>query len=293
MQNKERKNKGGLTIHPLFLLVGIYYAFKGELMVFLLSTLVAMQHELAHALAASRLGYRLDKVVLMPFGAMIDGDLEGLTKKDEIYVALAGPLCNLCTAIVFLALWWLYPSTYPFTDTAFYASLSIFAVNLVPAYPLDGGRVLKNALFSSLLKKYDPEKAREKSAKICKGITLFFALCLAGIFAWLCIQKTVNITILFFSLFLAVGALGKEKDSRYVKIEFSKKKALTRGMVVKRVAILSTAPLKKALSFLCEGEYLVLDIYDENECFLGELTQNRLAEALLERDIYTPIGNVI
>ena len=121
-------------------------------MIFILSTLVALQHELAHAFAAAKLGYRLNKVVLMPFGALIDGDLEGLTKKDEICVALAGPICNLFTAILFVALWWMYPATYPFTDTAFYASVSIFAVNLIPAYPLDGGRVLKNLLFTHFIK---------------------------------------------------------------------------------------------------------------------------------------------
>ncbi len=293
MKKKNIKNKSGLTIHPLFLLVGIYYAFKGELMIFLLSTLVALQHELAHAIEASKLGYRLDRVVLMPFGALIDGDLEGLTNKDELKVALAGPFCNLCTAIFFLAIWWLYPSAYPFTDTAFYASLTIFFVNLIPAYPLDGGRVLKNLLFTHFLKAGETQKAREKSDKICKKITVCFSLVCLAIFTVFCFQKKTNFTLLFFAFFLLVSALKKTNDSQYVKIEFSQKKALERGMVVKRVAVLSTVTLKRALSFLSEGEYVVFVIYDENERFLGEITQNRLAELLMEQDLYTPLGNWI
>ena len=153
--------------------------------------------------------------------------------------------------------------------------------------------MLKNVLFSRFVKRQTPESARKKAAKICRGITLFFALGLAAVFVMLCTQKTVNVTILFFALFLAVGAFSKEQDRRYVKIEFSQKQALSRGMIVKRVAILSTATLKKAISFLCEGEYLVLAVYDENERFLGELTQNRLSELILEKDIYTPIANVL
>ena len=293
MRNKERKNTSGLSIHPLFLLVGIFYALTGELMLFLLSTLVALQHELAHALAAARLGYRLNKVVLMPFGALIDGDLENLTAKDEICVALAGPLCNFCTAVVFLALWWLYPSTYPYTDTAFYASLSIFAVNLIPAYPLDGGRVLKNALFTRFVKKKTPQQAKEQSATICKAVTLVFALGLAVAFVVLCIKKVFQPTLLFFALFLLIGALEKGTDKRYVKIQFSKKKELLRGMVVKRVAISSAAPLKKALAFLCDGEYLVLAVYDEQERFIGELTQNQLSELIAKQNVYTPIGSLL
>ena len=289
MKEEKRKDKGGVKIHPLFLFVGMYYALTGELFVFFLSTLVAVQHELAHALAAAKLGYQLNKVVLMPFGALIDGDLEGLRWKDEIFVALAGPLCNLCTALLFLALWWLYPSTYPFTDTAFYASLTIFAVNLVPAYPLDGGRVLKSALFSRFCKRVEPQKAREKSTTICKAITLLFALCFLAIFIFLCTKNMVNVSILFFALFLGVSAFTK-KDSNYCKIEFSQKKALTRGVPVKRVAILSSAPLKKALAFIVDGEYLVLSVYDDDERYLGELTQNELAELFLTQDVYASIA---
>lgn len=290
MKEQKRKDKGGVKIHPLFLFVGMYYALTGELFVFFLSTLVAVQHELAHALAAAKLGYRLNKVVLMPFGALIDGDLEGLRWKDEIFVALAGPFCNLCTALLFLSLWWLYPSTYPFTDTAFYASLTIFAVNLVPAYPLDGGRVLKNALFSHFCKRVEPQAAKEKSAIICKKITLLFSCCFLALFILLCVKQQVNVSILFFALFLAVSAFTKEKDSCYCKIEFSQKKALARGMPVKRVAILSSAPLKKALALIVDGEYLVLSVYDDDEEYLGELTQNELAELFSTQDVYAPIS---
>ena len=293
MRSNKRENKGGLSIHPLFLLVGIYYAIKGELMVFFLSTLVALQHELAHAFSAARLGYKLNKVVLMPFGALIDGDLEGLTKKDEICVALAGPFCNLCTAVLFVALWWMYPATYPFTDTAFYVSISIFAVNLIPAYPLDGGRVLKNILFSHFLKGENTEKAREKSMKICKVVTIFFAGLMLAVFVLSCVENKANVTLLFFALFLSVGVFEKDGDGHYVKIEFSQKQALLRGMVIKKVALSSTVPIKKALSFVSEGEYLIVSIYDEKEEFLGEITQNELAEFFIEKDIYTPIKEIL
>ena len=49
-----------------------------------MSALVAVQHECAHAFAAAKLGYKLNAIVLMPFGAVIDGDLRGISFKDEI-----------------------------------------------------------------------------------------------------------------------------------------------------------------------------------------------------------------
>ena len=98
----------------------------------MLSCLVAVQHECAHAFAAAKLGYKLNKIVLMPFGAVIDGDMRGITFKDEIFVAICGPLCNLITAAFFVAVWWFAPTMYAFTDTAFYSSLAIALVNLLP-----------------------------------------------------------------------------------------------------------------------------------------------------------------
>lgn len=294
MPKQDNKQKGGLKIHPLFLLVGIYYTVTGELFIFLLSTLVALQHELAHALAAAKLGYKLNKITLMPFGALIDGDLDGLTGKDEIFVATAGPFCNLCTAALFLALWWLYPSTYPFTDTAFYASLAIFAVNLIPAYPLDGGRVLKSMLILRFQKSSFPEHSKIKASKICKIITLMFSIFGVGIFLLFCLQGKINVSILFFSIFLAVSCFGKDKQEHcYIKMQFCNVNALSRGMLIKRVAILQSAPLKKAVSFVGEGEYLILSVYDEQENFLGELTQNQLNDAFAQNNIYTPIGSVL
>ena len=132
-----------LQLHPLFVAVGIVYSFTGDLPLFLLSGLVALQHECAHAFAAAKLGYALNKIVLTPFGAVIDGDLKHISLKDESLVAICGPLCNLATAFFFAAIWWFEPTMYAFTDTAYYASLTIATINLLPAYPLDGGRIFK------------------------------------------------------------------------------------------------------------------------------------------------------
>lgn len=146
MERVSHKERFYFTIHPLFLLFGVFYALTGRFFLFLTYTLTAVMHEFAHAAAAARVGYRLRRIVLMPYGAIIRGDLEGISFKDEIFVALAGPLANAAAALGFIALWWLFPDAYPYTDTAAFASLGIAAVNVLPAYPLDGGRVLFCAL---------------------------------------------------------------------------------------------------------------------------------------------------
>ncbi len=270
-------------LHPLFLAVGVWYAFTGELFLFFLSTLVAVQHECAHAFAAAKLGYKLNAVVLMPFGAVIDGDLKGISLKDEIFVAVCGPLCNLVTALFFGALWWFAPTTYAFTDTAFYSSVAIALVNLLPCYPLDGGRILQCSL-ARLLSKRSAEQAKseQKARAICRAITLGFALTFLLLFLVQCIRKAPNFTLLAFGVFLLVGGFGNgDKSAVYEKLSFSFTPSMQKGVEIRRVAILADSPIKDAFRFLARGYYLVLEVYDGEGRHLFNLPQNQLS-ALFE-----------
>ena len=111
---------GGVTlkIHPLFYLFGLYYALTGRIFIFIVYTIVALVHELGHSFVAERLGYRLKSIVLMPYGAVIGGDVKNLRLRDEIAVAAAGPLLNFAIGIFFVATWWIFPDTYDYTSLA-------------------------------------------------------------------------------------------------------------------------------------------------------------------------------
>lgn len=282
-----------LRLHPLFLLVGVWYAFTGELFIFLLSALIAIQHECAHAFAAYKLGYRLNAIVLMPFGAVIDGDLKGISFKDEIYVAFCGPLCNLLTALLFVALWWFQPTMYAFTDTVVYSSLSVALVNLLPAYPLDGGRVLYCCLANSFSKKQlTPAKAEEKAKKFCFLITILFAVFFLLFFLLQCLQKQPNFSLLAFGLFLLAGAFGnKKKDAVYEKIDFSFLPPLKKGVEIRRVAILADSPIKDLFPFLSRGSFLVFEVYDRQAHLLFELPQTHLSRFFSEAE--TPYESLL
>ena len=264
-----------LKLHPLFLAVGVWYCFTGELFLFLMSCLVAIEHECAHAFAAAKLGYKLNRIVLMPFGAVIDGDLSGISLKDEIYVAICGPLCNLLTAIFFVAWWWLTPTMYAFTDTACYTSVAIALVNLLPAYPLDGGRIFRCVLARALAKNQANEyKAEAKAEKICRAVTLAFS---EGFFAMFFFVSPKNLSLLLFGGFLFLGSFGNKERSAYRRMDFSCKEALKKGIELKRVAVLGTCAIKDVLGYLSRGSYLVLEVYDENEQYLFDLPQNELS----------------
>ncbi len=293
-QNNPKKGKEGgkpsfffrprfVRVHPLFLLSGIFYACTGELFLFLMSAFVAIQHECAHAFAAAKLGYKLNAIVLMPYGAVIDGDLRGISFKEEIFVALSGPICNLVTAFFFVALWWLFPSLYPFTDAAAYASLSIALVNLLPAYPLDGGRVLQCALARAFSRSTPNQNEGEKRAKrVCKIITVLFAALLLFLFIAQVVNGQANLTLLLFGVFLVVGAKGSGQ-ANYERAGFAFYPDLKRGVEIHRIAISDECEIKTAFKFLARGSYLLLDVF-HGEQFAFTLSQNELSEWFLRAD---------
>ena len=282
-----------LTLHPLFWLVGVWFCLTGRLFLFLMSCFVALQHECAHAFAAAKLGYKLNRIVLMPFGAVIDGDLHGISLKDEITVAVWGPLCNLITAGFFVALWWLMPDSYAFTDTACYASLSVALVNLLPAYPLDGGRIFRCAL-ARFLARTKPQAVAERAAeRIGQGITFAFVAALVGGFAYGCAHGEVQVTLCTFAAFLLTSAFGNRNQASYARMDFTASDGFLRGLEIKRVAVSGKCAVKDVLRHLTRGAYLVLEVYDEQENHLFDLSQNEFSEAFLAAPSpYTRIENL-
>ena len=268
-----------LSVHPLFFLVGIASAFTGGLLTFLSACLAAIEHECAHAFAARRYGFRLDKIVLMPYGAVISGDITGLSPKEEFFVALAGPLANLLTALGFTALWWFFPDTYPFTEAAAYVSYSLFFINLLPAYPLDGGRILGLVL---------RPVCKKKTKLVLRIITLLISLGIAGWFVYTCFSVP-NFSMLIFACLLCAGAFG---GGKYAKLHFSHKKSFQRGVEERRIAISSSCALKEGLRFLRDDKYLVFVLYDGEE-FLGELSEGEFLDCLEKFDYATPLRNCL
>lgn len=277
---------GGInfSVHPLFFVFGFYYAATGKIFVFIIYTVVAVLHELGHSFVAAGAGYRLKKITLMPFGAVVSGKLDGMKLKDEIKIALAGPFINLAVGLLFVASWWIYPESYAFTDLAAEANFSMAIVNLLPIFPLDGGRVLSASL--SIL------MGDDKAFFICRIISVVFSLLLAALFVISAFNQ-INLSLLFFAAFVVFGALSRHKENKYVKLYTApEEEGLLRGMPYKKQALSINATVKKLMLCLDERAINEVVVFDGDRQ-VTTLSQKRIGEIVEKADLYSPIKKYV
>lgn len=234
-------------------------------------------HELGHATAARRYGVKTRDITLLPIGGV--ARLERIPEKpsQEIVVALAGPAVNVAIAGILLAV---------FAGTGvglkiladpvmlqqnFFARLLAYNVflalfNLIPAFPMDGGRVLRALLATRL----DYMRATQIAANVGQGIALLFGL--LGILG--------NPILLFIALFVFIGA-GAEAAAVQMRSAFLGV-PVSRAMIRDFRALQADEPLSRAVELLLNGhqqDFPVLGMVDGEEG-VGILTRADLLTAL-------------
>jgi Zn-dependent protease/predicted transcriptional regulator len=138
-----------------------------------------LAHELMHSLVAQASGIPVKSITLFIFGGISLISAEPKKPKVELRIALAGPLTSFALGIIFWAIWFVLPDTIEFevvTVVAFWLgwiNLLLAAFNLVPGFPLDGGRVLRAILW---WRSRDLRRATKIATNIGRGIGLLFIL---------------------------------------------------------------------------------------------------------------------
>lgn len=198
-----------VPIHPTFFVLAIWFFVSGECAEFFVLTGVVLLHELAHFLAAKKFGYRLTSFYLAPYGVALNYKDGKFDPKDEIFIALAGPLINIVLCVVILALWWLFPITYCYTKAIFETSLFLVLFNLLPAYPLDGGRALV-ALLSEKI-------SRKTALKISMIFNIAFCVIFFGLFVASCFFS-YNPTLALMVVFLLSGIMDSNFEGKYERV---------------------------------------------------------------------------
>ncbi len=259
------------SIHPLFLAAGLLTVIFGGFPVFVIYALTALLHECGHIFCASKLGYDCSRVSLMPYGAAAVCDIEEISPGDEIKLALAGPAVNALICVICAGLWWFFPLSYPYTESIFSASAVMLVINVFPAYPLDGGRVLKCVLSRFV---------KVKTALICcRALSGALAAALAAAFAFV-----RNPSFIVFAAFLACSAFTRGNVAPRIKFAAPVNR---RGKEIKYVMLTPQSTFRDAFRHLDGKKYVIFQFFSDG--VLDEVDEKELFEKLSDKSVYDRI----
>ncbi len=288
-----------IKMHFSFILIVVWGALfyggsagplYGVLVTLALFSLVLL-HELGHSLAAMAYGIPVKDIILLPIGGV--ARLERMPEKplQELVVALAGPLVNVVLAaillpvVIGLGVW--NGSFMAFTQAGLagllsfllLANISLAVFNMIPAFPLDGGRVLRAIL--GFFTDY------QKATKIAVRIGRLMALAL-GIYA--IISGQIFLALIAFFIFIVGGQEGQAVAARGLL------RRIQAGQIVNshRVALSPHATIDQIAPMVMGGNqtnYAVLDPISGE--LLGVTTGQRVARALANGNRYLDITEVM
>jgi Zn-dependent protease/predicted transcriptional regulator len=243
-------------------------------------------HEFGHALTARQFGIATRDITLLPIGGL--ARLERMPQRplEEFLVAIAGPAVNVVLAALLFA--WLIASgdwepvddlsvaRGSFAERLLVVNVGLVLFNLLPAFPMDGGRVLRALLASRL----PHARATQIAATIGQGMAILFGfLGLLG-----------NPMLLFIALFVWIGAA---QEAGVVEM-----KTVLAGIPVRRAMITDfrvltpVSTLQDAVDLVLTGSQQDFPVVDQGRV-TGILARSKLVSALTQHDRSTPVDVVM
>lgn len=242
---------------PAFIMLGVFAFISENGIAFTAYMSALFLHESAHALMVYMLGCDIREIYLLPYGCRMK--IENMESAwDELIIALCGPVCSF---ICFMGCR-LIPGAEQFSEANMYIAL----INLMPVFPLDGGRAL-NALLTML------GIVPRRMARAVTTLCISCIMCAAGIIAG-------NATMIIFAVFLFGEGIGTWKESSTgftAHMKNIRSIAAGRGVRVQHIALRQEATLGTALSYGI-GKYAVYCILDGSMREIARVDGIRLSE---------------
>lgn len=255
---------------------------------FVLSLFVCVVlHEFGHALTGRRYGVKTKNIVLLPIGGV--ANMEKMPEKpiQELWVALAGPAVNVVIAAIIGAILFAQgkmqlpadPSgainTGNFMFNLFVVNLWLVIFNMIPAFPMDGGRVLR----ALLAMRYDKVKATNIAAKL--GQILGIGFIGLGLF--------YNVWLVFIGIFIFLGA-GNEASYESTQALLSRYRVA--DVLMRQFTTLHVWDrLDKAVALLLNGQEKEFLVEDDNR-IVGVLTREDIIRGLQQSNTDITVGRI-
>lgn len=248
--------------------------------------LCVILHEFGHALTARKYGIKTRDITIYPIGGV--ARLERMPEKpiEELWVALMGPAVNVVIAAGLFAYLFLTSSLIPlseltiatgsFLERVMTVNILLVLFNLIPAFPMDGGRVLR----ALLAMRIDYVRATQIAANIGQGLALLFGF--IGLFG--------NPSLLFIAFFVWIGA-SQESSATQMKNAISGI-PVGRAMLTDYKSLSPRDPLSRMAQLILAGSQHDFPVID-NDRVVGVVTRDDFLNALTRDGQNTAVSAVM
>ena len=245
-------------------------------------------HELGHALTAAHFGVKTRAIVLWPLGGVAQLEQIPDEPREEFLIAAAGPAVTVVIALLLFVILRLagvpldprnvMGSGGSFLERLLWINVVLAVFNLLPAFPMDGGRILR----ALLAMRMDHGRATKIAAGIGQAFALAFGL--YGLFV------SGNVWLVFIAFFVWIAAASEARASRF--------KTALDGITVSRVMITNVQtlapndPLSAAVNHVVAGFQHDFPVVDNGKV-VGVLTRSDLLRAVAEGRSGATVGDIM
>lgn len=253
-----------IHINPLFFIFLVVIGLLNLLPQFLSVFIIAVLHELSHALCSYMLGNRTIKFFVHPWGVCMTCE-EFECAKYEFFVAAAGPFLNLILMLV--------GAFFDWKDFCA-ANLFMLVINLLPVYPLDGGRILFTALKNEL--------SSTAMLFVMKTISIIVIILISFFGCFLVYKTGVNFSVLLAALFLCFTS---------DKVDYK----IPEEPAIKTIhyAVNSEQTAKNILKYRKRNTTIVFDVTDISEHYMGSVTYKEVLEQIADFGYEIKFGEIL
>lgn len=265
-------NNVKIKINFSYILLCLLWLYGGQLFEFITISFAILLHEFFHAFVAFLFGFHTESIELFPFGG--EAKIRGIEDNYvlEAIVASAGPFVSLISAF----LWekghnaGILPSWGEFTSFSY----NIALINLLPIYPLDGGRILM-AVFKGI---WGEEKGRKGAVWV--GITFSMLYFLKCVFDIIFLKHISGIVMALFMLTASIKTIKKPRREIF-------REKYWKNENVKIIKVYKNEKATDVLKKFNGSNFFCVLAVDEKENFYGFFTEKQLFDGILKNNCIT------
>lgn len=274
-----------IYIHPLLWLVMTFAILTGHFIELSLFLFIILVHEMGHVIAAYYFSWRIKRISLLPFGGVVEVDEHGNRPlKEETIVTVAGPAQHL----IMLAAAYILNQISVFTGPLYYSfvefNLMVLVFNLLPIWPLDGGKLLYIW------------RSQKDAFPVAQKRTIIISACFILLFLMIILMvQPFNLNLWIINSFLIFSLYYEWRQRRYIFVRFLLERYYGKKMefkTLKPIHVKEDVPVLEVLEQFQRGCKHLIVVEKEHES--EQLDENEILHAYFaEKKLSAKVGELL